>query len=266
MKYSIDWLSGTNWQRRDELQLQAFAHRMTGKRDSKPARAMYGYQYAVKNPDGIIFESGAREDMGTHIQASGTALTSLLNRTEGLFLLTNMIASIVPSRIDLAVDTDTAFVSAFAKQAENGVLNTRARRWSIINSQDNGQTVYIGSRSSEQFLRVYNKGSEQGLSDIPWTRIELENKGSAAIAVKGAIRAASIPSCCKTYIRGFCDSDLPEWRAAFDGPAIYHKSNKGITNTRAWLLETCAPAMRRLIDDGDDLIFPDFVARVFPRD
>jgi hypothetical protein len=263
MKYSIDWLSGTNWLTRDEAQLRSFMYRITGKRDSKAARAMYGYQYALTNSDGILFESGAREDMGTHIQASGVALTSLMQRSEGMGILMDMIASVVPARIDLAVDSDEAFVNAFAEQAKTGVLITKARAWSVIESQQNGQTVYVGSRSSDQFLRVYNKGAEQGLSDVPWTRIELESKSGAAVAVKGAIRAASIPLVCTTYIRGFCDSDLPQWRAAFDDPAIYYHSVKGKSDTRRWLLDACAPSMRRLIADGDETLFSEFTHKVF---
>jgi len=51
-----------------------------------------------------------------------------------------------------------------------------------------GSTVYLGSRSSDAFLRVYDKALERGLTDGQlWTRLELECKGKLAHAIVGAM-------------------------------------------------------------------------------
>jgi DNA relaxase NicK len=65
-----------------------------------------------------------------------------------------------------------------------GKVITQARKMTPIESKDKkgngqGKTVNIGSRTSEAFLRVYDKGAEQG-TDVDWTRVELETKGRLA--------------------------------------------------------------------------------------
>jgi hypothetical protein len=42
-----------------------------------------------------------------------------------------------------------------------------------------GDTFYLGSRSSEKMVRVYDKGKEQGVPQ-DWLRIEMEFKGESA--------------------------------------------------------------------------------------
>lgn len=51
-----------------------------------------------------------------------------------------------------------------------------------------GHTVYLGSRSSECMVRVYDKALEQRTTDgKPWARLELECKGKLAHAIAGAM-------------------------------------------------------------------------------
>jgi len=263
MKYTIDWISGTNGKVRDAMELAGFARQVTGAKRLKEAKGMYGYKVALKDDYGILFESGARADMGTHIQASGLAMNSLMLRFDAWKRLMKMIEVIKPARIDLAVDTTSDFAGTFAKALEDGQIRTKAGSWSVIRSDKGGLTAYVGSRSSDRFLRVYNKAREQNISDMAWTRIELECKGAAAIDAKGVIMSHGVADTCKSWIRGFADCDIPEWRQAFDGKAVYWKSPKGSTNTRRWLLDTCAPAMKRLIQEGDDDLFSDFSHLVF---
>ena len=263
MKYTVDWLSGTNSVVRDDKELAVFARQLTHAKRLRPTKGHYGYSVALTDENGVIFESGARDDMGTHVQASGLALNSLLMRADAYDRLMHMINAIRPARVDLAVDSDQDFAADFAAELEKGAIVTKASAWSVIRSNKGGLTAYVGSRSSDRFLRVYNKGVEQGLSDLAWTRIELENKGAAAIEAKGLINAIGIHATCKGWIPGFADCNLSPWRAAFDGKAIYWKSPKGATNTRRWLLDVCAPAMRKLIESGDESIFSDFTHEVF---
>ncbi len=90
------------------------------------------------------------------------------------------------TRVDLAIDTNDTRISphGIADDWRKGRVETKARKMSEITSaNDNGDyaghTVYIGSRTSEQFLRVYDKAAEQE-TDNHLTRIELELKGHVA--------------------------------------------------------------------------------------
>ncbi len=67
-----------------------------------------------------------------------------------------------------------------------GVTHTDRDKWEMRESRDGGATCYVGSRSSRQFLRVYNKGVESGgqTDSIRW---ELEFKKEAAEIVSGRL-------------------------------------------------------------------------------
>jgi len=93
------------------------------------------------------------------------------------------------SRADFAIDIKGA--SAKPSEVETawheGKVLTRAEKFTSIQSvtKDNvslGQTVYIGSRSSPLFMRVYDKGAEQGTGE-DWVRVEVEMKHP--VATKG---------------------------------------------------------------------------------
>lgn len=50
-----------------------------------------------------------------------------------------------------------------------------------------GWTVYIGQRSCEAFVRIYDKAAEQGVTGVDWVRFELETKGKTADALSRAV-------------------------------------------------------------------------------
>jgi hypothetical protein len=79
-----------------------------------------------------------------------------------------------PSRIDIAVDIERHFDVPGAYTAWQGKSRTK------ITAIEN-QTLYIGSRKSEIFWRVYDKAEELGRPELaPLWRIELELKGERA--------------------------------------------------------------------------------------
>jgi DNA relaxase NicK len=93
------------------------------------------------------------------------------------------------SRLDLAVDCQlNSPVTALSRQIYRDAghmpsVNGRKPMRSLIVSGDGGSTVYIGSRASEQYGRVYDKGIEQKVCQAgSWWRWEVELKGSHAMA------------------------------------------------------------------------------------
>lgn len=91
------------------------------------------------------------------------------------------------SRIDVAVDvylnpevpslTRDVYQTLFHKPPGNG---RPAKRTLILNS-DGGSTLYIGSRVSDRFARIYDKGIEQQTAPAGnWYRFELEVKGDSS--------------------------------------------------------------------------------------
>jgi len=90
------------------------------------------------------------------------------------------------TRIDIAVDIMDG--GLLANRIANDVLNgllTFGRRKSVVikgGGIGGGCTVYVGSRTSPKFLRIYDKFAESE-GKIPATRIEFELKAEAAEGV-----------------------------------------------------------------------------------
>lgn len=84
------------------------------------------------------------------------------------------------SRIDIAADDFAGRypISWALEQYEAGRFDKRGQRPKarLIDDMGNrtGKTLYIGSRTSENQLRIYEKGREQGDPDSPWMRFEGE--------------------------------------------------------------------------------------------
>jgi DNA relaxase NicK len=84
------------------------------------------------------------------------------------------------TRIDIAADDfiGTYPVDWAIQQYHDGKFDRRGQRPKarLIDDMGNrtGKTFYVGSRKSENQLRVYEKGREQGDLDSPWVRYEGE--------------------------------------------------------------------------------------------
>lgn len=84
------------------------------------------------------------------------------------------------TRIDIAADDFTGrYPVAWAlEQYDAGNFDRRGQRPKarLIDDMGNktGKTLYVGSRMSENQLRVYEKGREQGDAESPWVRYEGE--------------------------------------------------------------------------------------------
>lgn len=88
------------------------------------------------------------------------------------------------SRVDLACDDyEGRYPIGWAReQYESGAFDKRGQRpkpkyIDDLNSGE-GKTFYVGSRKSENILRIYEKGKEQGDTDSTWVRYEAELHGS----------------------------------------------------------------------------------------
>lgn len=103
------------------------------------------------------------------------------------------------SRLDLAVDvyldpemptlTRDCYESLLHVPPGNG---RPAKRTLIVNS-DGGSTLYIGSRTSDRFARLYDKGIEQKTHPAgKWWRLELEIKGNSSHPAAEQLAAAEI--------------------------------------------------------------------------
>lgn len=98
------------------------------------------------------------------------------------------------TRMDIAFDTRHKSITPhnLYRAWQGGGIQTTARTVTRVQGttseyEQSGYTVYVGSRQSEQFLRIYDKRAEQlskgkevALPEQLWTRAELELKGDKA--------------------------------------------------------------------------------------
>jgi Replication initiation factor len=132
---------------------------------------------------------GARAD-GSVLRVTGGDAARHFQRVEGA--ADNLSRVDVQASVYLGGRVD-AVVKHHATQAERALRGSQTARRSLalINTFGRGDTLYIGSRSSNYYGRVYNKHRESGeAQDLGVIRYELEAKNEGADRVRGALRAA----------------------------------------------------------------------------
>lgn len=198
-------------------------------------------------------------DMGVHVQLPGQAL-GRLGVEKALRICRELGGSV--SRIDIAIDckgqSDAADVygSHLAKS-----MITRAQKVNMFVGSD-GVTVYVGSRTSERFLRVYDKAA-QTKTKGNWTRVEMECKGERAKYIASYVATQGMDGI-GSLIRDFVSCPMVDWyedALTRVNVAIGKPQAKKLTDTRAWLLGVVAKTLARETK-GDDAFLGEFVARV----
>jgi hypothetical protein len=211
----------------------------------------YPYVYSAAANSGLrvsISEVGSAQ--GVHISFSGSALAQVNPRA----VLRNALAMGANiTRIDIAIDwPDIMPLSLLKEHLDEGKAVTKARDWNLIVGRT-GRTLYVGSRTSEKFLRIYDKAAESG-SDGLWYRIELECKGDYARGVALHIDGAGYDYF-GDIIRGFCD--WPEsifWRDATTSPTLLEGIAKPEKrrDTFSWLMKSVVPSVAKLLVDDHE--------------
>lgn len=189
---TIDWLAGTFKEWTDVT--ESFIRTYASFHPLQAGKPRLGYSIVERDSNGAEFLWNSNDNrMGYHAVFSGTALRNLfeLHRISPLTLLHAAIdAGLRVSRLDLAKDATGKEIDGEAvyKSLEQGIGGGNTRTFGRIVSNDHGDTIYIGSRQSERFIRVYNKAAQTGDFTIPWWRMEIETKGDVARLVSDGIR------------------------------------------------------------------------------
>lgn len=258
-EFTIDWLH-INEPFKPYSLLGSHIYQHPTKNGNTPHAARYGYTEGVANKAGAhAMRNINRSDMGVLIAYSGSTLNDY--RDAGVNVLDILRWHISrggsASRIDLAFDVREANLSPgyLYDMLVEGKATTTAKAFNLITGNDGGSTVYVGSRTSEAFLRIYDKAAQMQVGG-QWTRIELELKSSKARFA--AYTMANEPDSkayqwAQGWLQGYVSFPHPVWREVMTMTSIpLVRANKPETDTRKWLIETCAPAMAKYIQRTDD--------------
>lgn len=181
------------------------------------------------------------------VELSGRACDWLFARVPEKLVLATVAGRL--TRLDVACDiaTDTRPV-AFEAQRDPGRFSARSE---IVS--DSGESVYVGSRKSDRFARVYRYNPPHERADL--LRVEYVLKADYAKATADSIVQHGLPAVVKAL-----GSDFgwfhPVW--SVDTPdtaeiAVYRPERKA-GKTLYWLSNTIAPLLVRLAkEEGFDV-------------
>ena len=162
------------------------------------------------------------------------------------------------TRIDLAVDIKTQTRPLeFVKQTTS--KRTKSNGYQISGS---GETCYVGSQKSDRYARVYRYAKPHPRSDL--LRIETVFRREVARTVARSIiqhGAAKVAASVGEHF-GWCHAD---WNMEITGDIDLRMATaeRNGGKTVYWLVNSVAPAFRRLVDDGTIRDPDEFIRRYF---
>jgi len=218
-------------------------------------KGTYGYDKAIETSDKArIMWSSTRNDMGTFISYPGRALSAYSGRgVSAIEIMENhRNQNDICRRLDLAFDViDSGLkITDLYRSLKRGLADTNVKKYNLITGNQ-GDTLYIGSRESEQFIRIYDKAKEQGDFESDKIRIEIELKGSRAIQMAEYISNATEPEAIRRtqqLINSVVQFKGKEWVEIMSTDAVgLAKAKDEQPDTEKWLLQSVAPAMAKHI-------------------
>lgn len=193
-----------------------------------------------------------------YMESQGIDLWSLLFRLE-------RSDKINITRLDLALDTDIKLIDKIRANIDSKKYISKSRSISYIcksgKDSTRTETIYIGSRSSELMIRIYDKAVEQGIEEIDWERWEIvlkKDKIREAIPLLKKDISQAFRNILYTYFRPIkkiesnkSRSKVESWYIKFLGKiekvSLYKDpSQKTIEGKWAWVEKQVAPTLSLL--------------------
>lgn len=181
----------------------------------------------------VTAEMKARNDMGVCLNLSGQGCRTFEEHsTVGWMTLFELIDKYHGhvTRLDLAYDDHMGVVDIYRLACDVKDRNYRSKatyadvRWSDDQKSDiQGLTIYIGRKSSDVLIRVYDKAAERGYTDRHWIRIELQLRNDrASNALQQLLQRESIGVVSAGVLRNYltvcvpsADTNKSRWPVAY---------------------------------------------------
>ncbi|MBV8281239.1 MAG: replication initiation factor domain-containing protein [Candidatus Eremiobacteraeota bacterium] len=181
----LDYLSVTFDWGFDVSQMEQFVGKW-----KESGRGGHGYEKLEISANGAIAQSRGTRAMGVHVDIKG----ELLSIIRSTFMTDKELIEWVKlhggraSRIDVCVNIvdDELEVQDLWLLWQKKQVVTRARlakRYYAQPEEGTDDGFYIGSKDSDKFMRIYDKGRQLGLRQ-KWIRVELQSRKSRARAIQ----------------------------------------------------------------------------------
>ena len=261
-QWTIDWLSTTFKGSLTDTDVRDAVAFGFPKRAWTVGTPHFGYSTMLQHPMGhFIMSNPGRPEMGVHLSIGGRALKAMDEggHTPLSMLQWSLREGGKTTRIDLAIDVfdEEIDISAMARSKQVDGAKGSARGRKLMEGEDGGRTLYIGSRQSDKFFRIYDKAVETGDRSRPWTRFELEIKGDTAKKVAFEF-ANLLEGQHAPYIKGIMKAmfnpDDALYQAIMSAPAVHVTAPKDTSdNTLEWLLNSVAKTLAKTIARRSDV-------------
>lgn len=263
----IDWLSVTipviskgQIERLEDMQLWQASDSKIYTLDTSKWRVsapQYGYTHAYTSSQSTVVMFG-QAAMGIHIIYSGQSLQALVSKGIDAERLIENVQNMggKATRIDIALDIidGRATVGTFHDALRQGKCFTSAKTWRVMAGSEGGHTLYVGSRTSERMVRIYDKKAERAakfeeVDTASWIRVECEFKGDRAKALLNACKDNDFTDVLRSHlIDAFDFPSNAEYQKALDCGGQFvepTKTKRKDTQTRHWLMKMVAPVIAR---------------------
>jgi hypothetical protein len=217
-----------------------------------------GYNFQRQLETGaIIAWHTERKDMGVHVQLSGETLRWYATKNADWRQILKWIKGDKgrTSRVDLALDLHDSGLK-FGEFCKANLKPYKGKGRTPkpplpVGTEDDGWTVYIGSRQSTKFLRIYDWSAKHDKESGDYIRVELETKEEIAHAIGWEFPDMENAQCvamAQTLIRTVADFTMENWNVALDSENVPLSIPQGKDkDTFGWLIRTCAPSLAKTI-------------------
>lgn len=236
-----------------------------------------GYKDQLINNNVRIYYNG-NLGMGINTSISGKGCRYMESQGQDLWSLVFRLErsdKINITRLDLALDTSVKLIDKIRAKIDKKQYISKSRSLSYIcksgSTSTRTETIYIGSRSSDLMIRIYDKAVEQGLEEIDWERWEIvlkKDKIKQAIPLLKQDISQTFKNILYTYFRPIqkiesnkSRSKVEKWYLKFLGQvekvSLYKDpEQKTIEDKWAWVEKQVAPtlALLSLAFDNTDFL------------
>lgn len=255
---SVDWIRGTfEWEPGFIPQFLTFEDEP----QFKKARSLFSYNAAVESELITLCWHTDKPEMRVMFQMTGKQISKArqMGHSDRELITWLWEHHMKFTRLDMALDifNGGGKVLEFRDAWNTEALTTSAQKMTAIESegtdQNNGNTVYIGSRQSTRMVRIYDKGKQQGTS-LDWIRVEMEWKQDRAAQAARDIKESGLESAAISHLRKFIPETLIGWfeeAITSETPLLDIEAiPRPITNHERWIFEVCIPAVMAAVENG----------------
>ena len=280
LEISVDWLQFTS-HKNGPLDIIIRVLLLDVKLFTELPKGKLGYKKQLYYENISILYDGT-DDMGVHVIMSGKGCRLYESYHSILGLVTRLNENEIKcTRIDLALDDKQDKLIPFKTLIRDVRSGNVVSKWkssteftkrNLSDGEIIGQTIYIGSRQSAVFMRIYDKALQLQLKER-WIRMEIEIKNNNAQTLQKKMTKDNIGLLTKTIINNYFrivepeqDTNKSRWKTKEYWQKIIDTTEKTklsefpeeptIDKSRNWLKKQVSTTMATVcIADGGSVDF-----------